>query len=553
MKGLLDNLRKLGLAPLLTLAGVVIGMIGIIVYLELAGADTARMALLYDNLDQHDAGQITDQLERRQISYRVEANGRRIMVPADQVLSARALLAKEGLPVAGTIVGDKIFDRSNDLTVTEFDQDVKRTRALEGELERTIQSMRGIERARVHLVLPRKQPFERQPRDAQASVMLTLGGLSTLPQEGIQAIVNLVAGAVPGLKPQNITLVDSHLRLLARAGDPEDMRTRSLLGEDLSRTIAVRLEHAVEDMLQRTLGAVHVEAAVQLNFDKTADTQERYDPDSPVIRSTQSVTSNAKSTERSGSVSVQNNLPNADSGSQTSGNQEGRQEETINYEISKTVHTSSRDQPRIERLTLAVMVDGVNEVNADGKPVWHARPQADLDRITRLAKTAVGFDEKPGDQLEVVSMPFINEIDPAQAEAPTRTVSRSQRDLIALVEAAAIGLTALIIIALMSRSIIRGLKPTPLTFAASSAPDALGRDVRQASEPGAGAAQAGLSALLTAPVEQKAAAKDDLTVSIDNIEEQIRASSIRRLIDLTNRHPDTTLAIIRNWIASEGS
>src|SRR5579871_4801266 len=146
MKDILNSLRKLGLAPLLTMAGVALGMIAIVAYLGLTGAETGRMALLYDNLDQHDATQIADQLERRQIPYRLEADGRRIMVPFDQVLGARASLAKDGLPASGTIVGDEIFDRANDLTVTEFEQDVKRTRALEGELERTIEAMYGIER-----------------------------------------------------------------------------------------------------------------------------------------------------------------------------------------------------------------------------------------------------------------------------------------------------------------------------------------------------------------------------------------------------------------------
>ncbi len=560
MKDILSSLRKLGLAPLLTMAGVALGMIGIVAYLGLTGAETGRMTLLYDNLDQHDAGQIADQLEHRQIPYRLEGNGKRIMVASDQVLSARALLAKDGLPASGNIVGDEIFDRANDLTVTEFEQDVKRTRALEGELARTIEAMRGIERARVHLVLPRKQPFERAHSDAQASIMLTLGGMKALPSEGVQAIINLVAGAVPNLKPQNITLVDSHLHLLAQAGDPEDMRTRSMLAEDLSRTIKTRLEHSVEDMLQRTLGNghVHAEASVQINFDKTADTQERYDPDSPVVRSTQNVTSNSKSTERNGAVSVQNNLPNADSGSQATGNQEGRQEETTNYEISKSVHTSTRDQPRLERITLAVMVDGVDEVGPDGKHTWRPRAQAELDQIGRLAQSAIGYDEKRGDHVEVVSMQFINEIGPAEAEAPAPVV-KVRRDLVTLGEAAAIGVTALVIIGLMTRSIIQGLKPPALSFGMAGAAQLSGGE-SAAHAPGTALALTGTAASGgggagaggVAGGEANAEAEDS-TISMSNIEGQIRASSIRQLVDLTGRHPDATLAIIRNWLASGSS
>jgi flagellar M-ring protein FliF len=546
MKGLLDSLRKLGLAPILALTGVLIGMIGIVAYLEFGGISTTRMTLLYSDLDLHDSSQIVDQLERHQVPYRLEADGKRIMVAGDQVFTARALLAKEGLPASGTI-GNEIFDRSNDLALTEFDQDIKRSRALEGELARTIEAMHGISRARIHLVLPRKEPFAHGHRDAQASVMLTLVGTQALTQEGIQAIVNLVSGAVPDLRPENITVVDSHLHLLARAGDPEDVRTRSMLADELSRTMGLRLARSVEDMLERSLGAghVHAEASVRINFDKTNDTQERFDPDGTVVRSTQNVTSNNKTTDRTAAVSLQNNLPNADQSSQATGSQEGRQEETTNYEITKTIHNTVRDQPQVERITLAVMVDGVDDVGPDGKHVWHARPQQDLEQIERLAKSAVGFDDKRGDKVEVVSMPFINDIAPAEADRSPRP-DAARRDLISLAEAVALGVTAFVIIVLMTRSIIKGLKGNPVTMSiAARGPDgmlltdpATGNALSTTSGDRQGSAQGDLAALT-----------DDSTVSLNQIDGQIRASSIRQLIDLTNRHPDTTLAIIRGWMA----
>ena len=574
MKGLLDSLRKLGMAPILALTGVIVGMIGIVTYLELGGVNTSRMALLYGDLEQQDSAQIIEQLEHHQIPYRVEADGKRILVPAESVTTARAFLAKDGLPASGSI-GDEIFDRNSDLTLTEFEQDVKRTRALEGELARTIQSMRGISHARVHLVLPRREPFAHKHSDAQASVMLTLGGVTTLPPEGIQAIVNLVAGAVPDLKPENITLVDSKMHLLARAGDPDDMRTRSMLAEDLSRNMAKRLEHSVEEMLERSLGAghVHAEAAVQINFDKTADTQEKFDPDSPVVRSTQNVTSNSKSTEKAAGVSVQNNLPNADaSNAGGAGSQEGRQEETTNYEISQTIHTTTRDQPRIERITLAVMVDGVDEVGADGKHTWHARSQADIDQIDRLAKSAIGYDEKRGDHVEVVSMPFINPVDPTEPE-PVGRPDKARRDLISLGEASAMGITAFVIILLMTRSIIKGLRPheMALQVVGPDMPALLGSsDSHAASAPASGVpgtsgvpGAPGLPGIpgmpgapgmpaIAGPAGQLAL-PDETTVSISNIEGQIRASSIRKLVELTNNHPDTALAIIRGWMAGDNA
>ncbi len=545
MKGLLDSLRKLGMTPILALTGVLLGMIGIVAFLELGGVSTSRMMLLYADLDQRDFGQIVEQLEHRQIPYRVEADGKRIMVAADDVFTARALLAKEGLPASGTI-GNEIFDRGNDLALTEFDQDVKRSRALEGELARTIEAMHGISHVRIHLVLPRKEPFAHSRKEAQASIMLTLAGNQPLGQEGIQAIINLAAGAVPDLRPENISLVDSHLHLLAQAGDPEDIRTKSRLGDDLSRATGLRLARSVEEMLERSLGTghVHAEASVRMNFDKTNDTLERYDPDGTVVRSTQNVTSNNKTTDQVAAVSLQNNLPNADPSPQTTGSQEGRQEETTNYEISKTVHSTIRDQPQIERVTLAVMVDGVDEVGPDGKHAWHARQQKDLEQIERLAKSAVGFDEKRGDRVDVVSMPFINEMGPPEAEQGVRP-DTARRDLISLAEALALGLTAFVIIVLMTRSIIQGLKGAQGGVAiAGQSPDALligdfGSNALALAGPDKG--QVGAQG-------NQAALADELTVTLNQIEGQIRASAIRQLVDLTDRHPDTTLAIIRGWM-----
>jgi flagellar M-ring protein FliF len=302
-----------------------------------------------------------DQLARRHIQYRIAGNGSQVLVPADQVAEARLALAHEGLPTGGSI-GYEIFDRSDGLAATEFQQKINETRALEGEIARTIRAMHGIRAARVHLVLPRREPFARDRQDAQASVMLTMASAGRLDREGIQAILNLVAAAVPGLRPQNIAIVDSRGDLLARAGEPVGPTATALSTEEVRRATELRLSRAVEEMLERSLGAGHVraEAAVRMSFDRLNQTEERYDPDGQVTRSSQSVTSNSKTTEPSGTVTVQNNLPNADAGRETAGSQEARQEETTNYEISKTVRTLIREQPQIERISLAVMVDGTD-------------------------------------------------------------------------------------------------------------------------------------------------------------------------------------------------
>jgi flagellar M-ring protein FliF len=207
------------------------------------------------------------------------------------------------------------------------------------------------------------------------------------------------------LRPQDVTVVDSNLHLLVQAGDGNDPRAQSAMGESIRQKTEARLAEAVELMLERSLGPghVHAEASIRMNFDKVSETQEKYDPDGSVVRSTQNVTSNSESTDKAAPVSIQNNLPNADAGATATGNQEGRQEETTNYEIGKTVRAIVHDQPQVERVTLAVMVDGIDTIGADGKHSWKAREQSDLDQIEKLVKSVVGFDEKRGDRLDVVS------------------------------------------------------------------------------------------------------------------------------------------------------
>src|SRR3984957_12372613 len=213
MKALLEGLRALGPARLAAMGAVALGMLGMLALMMLH-TGSEPMALLYGDLDLRDSAQMVDQLQRQHIPYRVVGNGSQILVPADQVADARLGLAKAGLPASGSI-GYEIFDRSDGFAATEFQQQINETRALEGEIGRTLSAMHGIRSVRVHLVLPRREPFARDRQDAQASVMLTMAGAARLDREGVQAILNLVAAAVPGLHPQNIAIVDSRGDLLA--------------------------------------------------------------------------------------------------------------------------------------------------------------------------------------------------------------------------------------------------------------------------------------------------------------------------------------------------
>ena len=552
MKAVLEGLKALGAARLAAMGVVALGLMGLLAVMVMRAGGNDQMALLYGDLDSREAGQIVEQLNRRHIPYRLGAGGGQILVPADQVPEARMLLAKDGLPSGGSI-GYELFDRGDGYLFSDFQQKISETRAMEGELARTIRAIRGIRQARVHLVLPRREAFAREQQEAQASVMLTMAGAQRLDKEGVQAVLNLVAAAVPGLRPRNIAVVDSRGDVLARAGEPVSQVTQAATADDMRRATELRLGRAVEEMLEKTLGPgrVRAEAAVRMNFDRVNETQEKFDPDGQVVRGTQSVNSNSKSTEPNGTVSAQNNLPNADAAAQANASQEGRQEETTNYEIGKTVRTIISEQPRIDRISLAVMVDGDAQAGADGKVAWQPRSAEELERLTTLVKSAIGFDEKRGDHVDVVSMRFVTEVMAAPENPGLLGFRLEKPDLMRLAQTGLFGLIALLALLLVLRPMVARLTALAPGGAGALALERLGGE-GAAGGSGAIPAIGGPAGMAALPAPGgDARTEDENMVNLSNIEGQMRASSLRRLSDIVNKHPDETLTIMRGWMAQE--
>lgn len=537
MMPLLEGLKALGTARLAAMGVVAAGLLALLAVLVLRGTGGgSQMALLYADLDLRDSAQIVDQLNRKHIAYRLLSNGSQILVPTDQVAEARMALARDGLPSGGS-VGYELFDRGDSLAFTEFQQKINETRALEGEISRTIKAMRGIRQVRVHLVLPRREPFARDKQDAQASVMLTMAGAQRLDREGIQAILNLVAAAVPGLTPRNIAVVDSRGDLLARAGQPVGQTAEAATADELRRGTELRLSRAVEEMLERTLGPgrVRAEAAVRMNYDRVNETQETYNPDGQVPRSTQSVTSTSRTTEPNGAVTVTNNLPNAEAAAPPGGgSQEAKQEETTNYEIGKTVRTLIREQPQIDRISLAVMVDG----RLDANKTWQALPAEDLARISALVKTAIGFDEKRGDQVNVTSMRFAEAEITAPDSGGLFGIRLEKPEFMSLAQTALIGIVGLLALLLVLRPMVKGI--------AAMAPAATAIAGGEAGTPALPAGSPG-NLMLNGP------AGEDSLIEVAQIEGQMRASSLRKLSDMVEKHPSASLTILRGWMARDNA
>jgi flagellar M-ring protein FliF len=563
MNAVLDGLKALGAARLAALALVGVATLALFAVLTMRSS-TQSMVLLYGDLDLREAGQIVDQLDRQHIAHQIGNGGSEILVPADQVAPARLSLARQGLPSGGSI-GYEIFDRGDGFAANQFQENIDQLRALEGELSRTIRTIDGVRAARVNLVLPKREPFSRDRQEAQASVMLTTAGPGRLDHETVQAIVNLVAAAVPGLRPQGVTVVDNRGTLLARAGDPDGGAQAGTL-DDARHALEQRLSRAIEEMLEPSIGIGHVraEASVDMDLDRTKESDEKYDPDGQVVRSTQTTSDTSRSTEASPTVSVQNNLPNADAGAaaNAAGNQDQKQDETTNYEIGKTVRTIVHDQPQIKRISLAVVVDGTEHVGADGKSTWQPRSSAELAAITKLVKSATGFDAKRGDQIEVETMRFATE----QASVPPAPrgwlgVNLEKSDLMHLAQTLLVGLVAVVALLLVFRPMVLRLTTLPAAAGGNGA-------MLLASDGDAGAAFLGTDALpaarrsqqllggpATGPARQAAitdaTAADESMINLANIEGQLRASSLRQLTDLVDKHPEESLSIVRSWMQQE--
>ncbi len=543
MNAIVDGLKALGAARLVALLGVGAAMLAMLGLLALRGNTPARLSLLYADLDPREAAQIAEALDRAHITHEEPGAGDRVLVPGTDVARARMLLAKDGLPSGGSI-GYEIFDRGDAMTSSDFQQEINQTRALEGEIGRSIRMLAGVRAVRVHLVLPHHTPFSRDQAPAQASVVITMAGNARLDPPGVQAVLNLVAAAVPGLKPSGVAVIDSRGTLLARAGAPAAGDEAVQSGEDIRRATEMKLTRAIEDMLERTLGPGHVraEAAVEMNFDHINETTENYNPDQQVVRSAQSVTDNSRSTEGEKSVSVQNNLPNADAGAAAqTGSTQQRTEETTNYEIGKVVHTLVREQPQIARLSLAVMVDGVVSAGPDGKIGWHERDAEDLARIKRLVQSAVGFDARRGDTVEVASMRFVQTDEGAEPPKGLLGLGLEKADLMGLVQSAILGVVILLALLLVVRPLAMRLGSGTLLSLAEDNP-MLGA---------AGGALAGAGMPAVGGAARAAMLADESMIDVANIEGQIKASSIRRLSELVEKHPDESLSIMRAWMNQE--
>ncbi|MBM3569481.1 MAG: flagellar M-ring protein FliF [Alphaproteobacteria bacterium] len=542
MDTIINMLRSVGpmrLAALGTVAGV---LIALFVFL-LTRLTTPEMGLLYGDLSPEDVTKVMGKLQSANVPVELRRDGQDVYVPKDRVMQLRLQVAQEGL-VSGGSIGYEIFDKTEALGSTSFVQQLNNQRALEGELARTIRSIDKVQAVRVHLVLPRRELFSRESREPSASIVLKMRSRAGLDRTQVQAIQQLVAAAVPNLKPSRISIVDDTGNLLARGSEEGGSASAQMVAslEEKRLDIEARMKRQVESLVEKSLGAgnVRVEVSAELDFDRITTAQELFDPDQQVVRSTQTVSESSTSSEGERTVTVANNVPQTQAESQGAGGtraNQARTEETTNFEISKTTRTAVREAGSLRRMSVAVLVNHALRVEG-GNRTYEPRNQEELDQLTQLVRSAVGFDQRRGDEVRVINMRFVEFEDQSEALPEDTFFGILRKDLFKIAEMMVLAVVALLIVLLVLRPLVsRALAMGQASAAAVAAiPDVKPPPSIAATE----------AAALEAPEEEA-----EIMIDLEKVEGQVKASSIKKLGQIVDKHPEEALAIIRNWMYQE--
>ena len=540
MQGLTAFIKTLGAARIAAMAAVTVALIGFFAFLMLR-VTAPQMTTLFTDLSMQDSAGVVKDLERQGIPYELKHDGAVVLVPKDQVLRVRMKLAETGLPRGGG-VGYEIFDKSDTLGATSFVQNINHLRALEGELARTIRAIDRVEMARVHLVLPERPLFSRDKVEPSASIVLKVRG--KLETQQVRAIRHLVASAVNGLKPERVSVVDEGGRLLAD-GAAGDLKSGGPVDE-YQVAYERRLRDQIESIVTSVVGPgrARVQLTSEFDFNRVTEVSDRFDPEGRVVRSTQTREERASTSEnREGQVSIGNELPGApQSGANPTPprDQSKKSEETVNYEISRTTKTEVIEGGRVKRVSVGVLVDGIYGKNDKGEPIYEPRSKEEIDRIAALVRSAIGFDQKRGDVVEVVNLRFAEQPVPVISE-PTGLAAWLQftkDDIMRGVELVVMTLLGLVVVLFVVRPLVRRIitSDNPAAIAGSGAP----------------ALAAGGVAALTAgttdpavPVPESEAAK---MIDIAQVQGQVHAQSIQKVGELASRNPNETVSIIRQWL-----
>ena len=420
-------------------------------------ARTADQQLLYANLSMSDAGAVVNWLKNQKIEYSLRHDGKDIWVSADKLYQTRLELAANGLPAGGG-VGFEIFDKQS-FALSDYVQKVNYTRALQGELARTITSLAPVESTRVHLALPEKRLLKSQQKDATASVIVTLKPGKALDKQQVQGIIHLVAGSVADLDPANVKVIDANGLVLDGQKQGQEEGQVSLDTLAYQHEVEHSLEMRAQDLLDKTMGKDNamVRVSATLDFSKVEKTQELFNADDPVVRSEQ-VSQESSGAETAGGVpGVQSNLQGTDQQPGTPGTPSSKTSRTTNYEISKTISKVINPIGTINKLSVSVLVaDKVKQDDSGTPAVPTPRSPEELKSIENMVSSAIGLLADRGDVINITSMPFIDpgNLPTAGEQAPANLLYQ----YLPLAKYGLIALGLLLLYFLLVRPVIKTMK-----------------------------------------------------------------------------------------------
>ena len=570
MQAFASVFRTLGATRIIAMGAVTIALLAFFAFLIMR-ATAPQMSPLFTDLSVEDSSAIIKDLERQGIPYDIKNDGAILLVPKEQIPRLRMKLAESGLPKGGG-VGYEIFDKSDALGATSFVQNINHLRALEGELARSIRGIDRVQAARVHLVLPDRPLFSRDKAEPSASIVLNVRG--ALEAQQVRAIRHLVASAVNGLKPERVSVVDETGRLLAD-GNADD--ASGISADERKLTYERRLREQVESIVTSVVGPGHarVQLTAEFDFNRITQTSDKFDPESRVVRSSQTrEESSGGSDPTAGTVSVGNELPGAaNAAPQAQARDQNRKtEEIVNYEISRTTKTEVIEGGRINRVSVAVVVDGVYAKNDKGELAYQPRSKEEIDRIAALVRSAIGFDAKRGDQVEVANLRL--------AETPAIPISEptgwmgmlqfTKDDIMHWVEVGVMSVLALLVLLLGVRPIIRRIfGPEGAAAGAAGVRTIVGPTGAVLATVGPGGivmpANSGVNitggaagSITSSGGPNVSIVGGDEAVAISNrtstmidiaqVQGQVHAQSVQKVGELADKNPNETVSIIRAWL-----
>lgn len=419
--GFLDNLAQL---PMLRQFALLVGLAASVAigFAVVLWSQQPEYRPLYGSMDNLNASQVIEVLQQSRIRYKVEPNSGALLVRSEDLADARLQLASAGVTQGDGNVGFEILDRERGLGTSQFMETTQYRRGLEGELARTISSLYNVKAARVHIAMPRSTVFVRDDRKPSASVLLELYAGRKLEAAQVMAIVNLVATSVPELSKDQVTVVDQHGNLLS---DQDELNELTIAGRQFEHTR--RLEDTytrrVHSILQPVLGdgRYRAEVSADVDFSTLESTAESFSPDA-VLRSEQVLSEQrvagqapvgipgALSNQPPGTTSVPEQVIDPETGEPVvvAPPRDSREQATRNFELDRQISYSRQQQGRLTRLSVAVVVDNRQQLNAEtGEVVSVPLSEAELANLTQLVRDAVGYDEARGDSVSVVNAAFV--------------------------------------------------------------------------------------------------------------------------------------------------